>query len=112
MSSPTQRALKYLRDDLKYLAQVVERWNQWAHVRQDLFGFIDIVACGDGAIWGIQCTSGTNHAARRTKIMSEDKALRWLHAGGKIMIVSFRKNSKGRYEMRREDLTKEDLFKP
>ena len=42
-SSPTQRSLKLLRDE-GYTAQVVERWNPHARVRQDLFGVIDTAA--------------------------------------------------------------------
>jgi len=38
-ASPTQRTLKKLRDEV-YLAQVVEKWNAFAKIRQDLFGII------------------------------------------------------------------------
>ena len=42
-TSPTQRTLKRLRD-LGYLAEVVERWNPHAKVRNDLFGFGDVMS--------------------------------------------------------------------
>jgi hypothetical protein len=35
--SPTARSLAHLRE-LGYKARVVEKWNPWAKVRQDLFG--------------------------------------------------------------------------
>lgn len=110
--SPTQRTLKLLRDR-GYTCGIVEKWNQFAHIRQDLFGFIDIVAikpyptvstkeglysitskpfesngCG---IIGVQCTSGSNHADHVTKIKMEGKALEWTEAGGKILMVSWSK---------------------
>lgn len=43
MSSPTQRTLAECRKR-GYTAQVVEKWNPHARIRQDLFGVIDIVA--------------------------------------------------------------------
>ena len=52
MSSPTQRSLAMLKR-LGYAACVVERWNQYAKVRQDALGFIDILAAGDGGILAI-----------------------------------------------------------
>ena len=39
--TPTARSLNRLRAD-GWLAQVVERWNAHAMIRQDLFGFIDV----------------------------------------------------------------------
>lgn len=90
-TSPTQRSLELLRKR-GYLAQVVERWNQYARVRQDVFGFGDILACG-GCVAGmtkeivlVQTTTSTNMAARQKKIEAEPKALCWLQAGGKIIV--------------------------
>ena len=43
--SPTQRTLKRLREKEEYpLVTIVERWNAFAKIRQDLFGIIDILA--------------------------------------------------------------------
>lgn len=90
--SPTQRTLKWLRDQ-GYTAAIVERWNPYAKVRQDLFGFIDIIAIrasSEGAL-AVQCTSGPNHSARRTKIEETEDAQTWLAGGNRIMIVSWSK---------------------
>ena len=46
MSSPTARSLELLRE-LGYTAKVVEHWNQYAKIRQDLFG-VDILALKPG----------------------------------------------------------------
>ena len=74
-------------------AQVVERYNQFARRRIDLFGFIDIVCLSDVSIIGVQTTSGDHVSHRLEKIREEckDKALAWLRAGGKIHIHGWRK---------------------
>ncbi len=65
--TPTQRALKHLRD-LGYHAQVVEKWNAFAKIRKDLFDCIDIVAIKPGClVLGVQCTSHPNIASRFAK---------------------------------------------
>jgi len=90
--SPTQRSLKLLRSQ-GMTAQVVERYNQFARRRIDLFGFIDIVCLSDVSIIGVQTTSGDHVSHRLEKIREEckDKALAWLRAGGKIHIHGWRK---------------------
>ena len=58
--SPTQLTLRKLRAD-GCMAAVVEKWNPHAKIRQDLFGFLDIVAIvpGGSGVLGIQaCTTG------------------------------------------------------
>jgi len=65
--SPTQRSLKHLRE-AGYLCQVTEHWNQWARVRQDLFGFIDILAIRDAEILAVQACIRSDVATRATKI--------------------------------------------
>ena len=42
-TSPTQLSLKKLREE-GYTVAVVEHWNSFARIRQDLFGFIDLLA--------------------------------------------------------------------
>lgn len=113
MSSPTQRTLAELRK-LGYLAAVVERWNPHAKIRQDLFGFVDVLAIGtEGDAPGyentlaVQATSGSNVASRLTKLRSEAVApavARVQAAGWKVEVWGWRKNSKGRWILRREAL--------
>lgn len=90
--TPTQRSLKLLRDR-GYTAAVVERWNAFARVRQDLFGFVDIVAikAGESGVLAVQSTSADNLAARRTKIAAEPRAEVWLAAGNRIALHGWRK---------------------
>jgi len=68
-TSPTARSLKWLRDR-GWVAGVVEKWNPHVGIRQDLWGWCDIVALApDRALVSfIQVTSTSNAAARVTKI--------------------------------------------
>lgn len=93
MGSPTSRSLAVLKKE-GYEAQVVERWNPYARVRVDLFGFIDIVAIKDGVIAGVQTTSQSNVGARVKKILAIPQAKLWLLAGGKIIVHGWVKKGK------------------
>lgn len=89
--SPTQRSLKWL-DDRGWLTAIVEKWNAFAKVKQDLFGFIDLLAVKtpDG-ILGVQTTSGSNVAARIEKILASRNLVPWLGAGGRVEVHGWRK---------------------
>lgn len=102
MTSPTQRSLKHLRDLGYPLVQVVERWNPYAKVRQDLFGIIDVLAVGDDIV-AVQTTSGSNVSARITK-MQESVALPILKKAGIKVIVHGWRKLKGRWALREEIL--------
>ena len=79
--SPTSRTLKRLRAD-GWTAAVTERWNHYARIRQDLFGFIDVLAIHpERGTLAVQATSGSNLSARVAKIATEPRALTWLYAG-------------------------------
>jgi hypothetical protein len=92
MTSPTQRSLAKLRGD-GWTCAVVEHWNQFAHIRLDLFGCIDIVAVrvGNIGVLGVQATSGSNVSARVTKIKAEARAGIWLAAGNKLQVWGWAK---------------------
>ena len=66
-TSPTTLSLKALRD-AGYVAAVVEHFNPHKRIRQDLFGFIDIIAIRPGETLAVQTTSRSNMAARVRKI--------------------------------------------
>ena len=91
--TPTQRTMKYLREQGATCA-VVEKWNQHAGIRQDLFGFVDVLCLEpERGIVGVQCCARSGHAAHRRKILEEctEHALTWLACGGKIEIWSWAK---------------------
>jgi hypothetical protein len=72
-TSPTQRTLKKLKDD-GYTVAIVEKWNPFAEIRQDLYGFIDILALHpeESQPLAIQCTTRGNVSARVKKIKEHD----------------------------------------
>jgi Holliday junction resolvase-like predicted endonuclease len=106
-TSPTQLSLKHFRKQ-GYECQVVEHWNQWARVRQDLFGVIDIVAMRNGELAGVQTTSQTNHSARRNKILDSDLAKIWIQSGAKLFLQSWKKPA-NRWEFRLEEIRLQDF---
>jgi len=116
--SPVQRTIRELRNQ-GCLCDIAEKFN--AHVgpfgiRQDLFGFIDIIALAPDGIRGIQAC-GADFKAHKNKILSNENALEWLRSGGRIDIYSWRKVKKKRggklliWAPRVESITKEDFIK-
>lgn len=101
--SPTQRSLKYLRDE-GYLVAIVEHWQPFARIRQDLFGFIDLLAIRRDETLAVQVTaSGVSN--RVHKIEASPHLGRVREAGWKIIVHGWRKNAEGKYVMRVIDLS-------
>lgn len=103
MTSPTQRTLAELRERGYPLVQVVERWNPYAKVRQDLFGIIDVVAVGADIV-GVQATSASNVAHRIQKI-TDSPALPILRKAGIRVLVHGWRKSRGRWVLREVDVS-------
>lgn len=76
--SPTERTKAKLKSEGWPLIAVVEHWNPFAHIRQDLFGFIDVLAVRDNEILAVQTTTGGNVAARIQKIAGNSACRIWL----------------------------------
>ncbi len=90
-TSPTQLTLNKWRK-AGYMAQVVEKWNPHAKIRQDLFGCIDVVAVGPGGTIGIQSTSYSNVPARVRKIEDMPDTVDILReAGWRLVVEGWRK---------------------
>ena len=90
--TPTQRTLKALRARGLTCA-IVERWNPHVRIRQDLYGWIDILAIGpEAGIIGVQST-GQDFAGHLRKLRGErvEKVREWLAAGGKAELWGWRK---------------------
>lgn len=90
MRSPVSRSKAYLQE-MGYVVDVCERYNHFSRTRNDLFGFADMVGLAIGHIVAVQTTSGSNAAARVTKIVNEPRSLRWIQAGGKILVLTWSK---------------------
>lgn len=92
--SPTQRSLKYLKEQ-GYTVAITEKWNQFARIRQDLFGIIDILALKKGETLGVQCTSASNVSARVNKIADHENTPRLRDAGWKLVVHGWEKGKRG-----------------
>lgn len=113
MSSPTQRSREFFRK-LGFASAIVEHFNPHVKVRQDLFGFGDILVCvpasnngfvfteaGVGLMHAdsghhllVQATSdeGGNVSARFKKIVNDCPHARdWLESGGRIVVHGWAK---------------------
>jgi hypothetical protein len=100
--TPTQRSLAEMRKR-GYRCAVVERWNPHARIRQDLFGVVDLLAIGNGETIAVQTTSGSNVAARVTKIAESGATPDMRDAGWKIVVHGWRKGANGRWALREVD---------
>lgn len=90
MSSPTQRSLKFMRDQ-GYTAEVVERFNSFTKRRHDLFGFIDILCIKEGRIVGVQTTSAGHISDRRKKILEHANLPAVLSSGIRVIVHGWEK---------------------
>src|SRR5690606_3511155 len=100
--TPTQRSLKRLREE-GYKPWIVEHWNSFAKIRQDLFGFVDILAVKDKETLGVQTTSYSNISARVKKIKESEYYPILKGAGWRIAAHGWRK-VKGRYQVTEREL--------
>lgn len=84
--SPTQRSLAKLRKE-GWTCAITEKWNSYVKIRQDLFGFIDVLAFQDAVTMAVQTTSGSNVAARVDKIKAIPAARLWASGGFRTIVV-------------------------
>jgi hypothetical protein len=108
--SPTARSLAECRKR-GWTAQVVERWNQYARVRVDLFGCIDLVALTRQGILAIQACAGGDHAKRMAKVLAEPRTKLWLGDGGRFEVWSWSKlgavGKRKTWQLRTSDVSQE-----
>lgn len=114
MSSPTQRTLLKLRKE-GWTVCTVERYIAAIRQRKDAFGFGDLLCfrVGQPGATLVQTTSGSNFAARLTKIRTIAEAGMWLEAGNRILLHGWAKQGeRGKrktYVCRELEITKEIL---
>ena len=101
--SPTKRSLEYLREK-GYLCSIVEHWNSFARIRQDLWGWADILAIRKDEVLAVQVTASA--VSERIKKIEASPTLGIVReAGIRIEIHGWRKNAAGKYVMRIVDLS-------
>lgn len=121
--SPTQRTLKLLREE-GWTAAVVEKWNPYARIRQDLWG-VDVLAIESGGVFvkrnllAVQACAGSSHAARRAKLCGNPDVRKLMEAGVTVEVWSWsqkmHRNADGskakvkRWQCRRDRLAFADL---
>ncbi len=107
--SPTRLSLDHARKRLGWVACVVEKWNAFAKIRQDLWGF-DILAIRPDrqGVTGIQASSGSHHAHRQKKLAAHPALRRFLAAGNSAEVWTWTLRE-GRWTLRRSQLRAEDL---
>lgn len=88
--SPTQRSLKHLRNQ-GYSVWIVEHWNSFARIRQDLFGCIDLLAIGHGETLAVQTTTMSNVSARHHKIVENQYYPEMVKSGWKVHLHGWAK---------------------
>jgi hypothetical protein len=104
-TSPTQRSLAHLRKE-GYTVAIVEHWNPHARLRQDLFGFVDLLAIRRGETLALQTTSGDHVAERIEKIAEHPNLWKVREAGWRVVVHGWRKLRKSnRWELRVEDIS-------
>lgn len=92
-TSPTQLSLKKLKEE-GYLVAITERWNPFAKIRQDMFGFIDLLAVRENEVLAVQTTSASNMSARAKKIADSENVGMVRKSGIKIHIHGWVKNGR------------------
>lgn len=101
-TSPTQLTLRHLRKQGFPLVQVTERWNPFAHIRQDLFGIVDVLAVSETQVVAVQTTSATHVSARIRKIEDSPATPVLRKAGVRLLVHGWRKVA-GRWTVREVD---------
>ena len=93
--TPTSRTLAVLRSEAWTVA-IVEHWNPYAKIRQDLFGLFDLIALkvGEPGVLGVQCCAGSGHAAHRDKMQASPILPIWWQTGNHAVIYSWAKQGK------------------
>jgi hypothetical protein len=106
MASPTSRSLELLRAE-GWLCGIVEQTIRAPGIifKRDLFTIGDIIAIREGETMLVQTTSGLNNLSKRLQKIADCEHLPTIRrAGWRIEAHGWRK-LKGRWEVKREDLS-------
>jgi hypothetical protein len=103
-TSPTQLSLKKLREE-GYVVAIVEHYNYFAKIRQDLFGFIDILALKGKETLAVQTTTATNMSARVKKIGDHENVGPVREAGWTIHVHGWHQDDKRKWHCKIKDVS-------
>jgi hypothetical protein len=102
--SPTQLSLAKLREE-GYTVAVVEHWNSFARIRQDLFGFIDLLALKGKEVLAVQTTTASNMSARVKKIGDHENVSPVREAGWTIHVHGWHQDDKKKWHCKVKDIS-------
>jgi hypothetical protein len=89
--SPTQRSKAHAKA-LGYTVAIVEHWNSFARIRQDLFGFGDLLCMKPNTpLLLVQTTNSGNISSRVNKIAALPESSAWLSTGNQIEVWGWAK---------------------
>lgn len=87
-------------------AVVVEHWNPFARIRQDLFGCIDVLALApNGETVAVQATSLSNVSKRVNKLSENEHVGAMRKCGWRLLVHGWGKGTNGRYRLREVDVS-------
>jgi hypothetical protein len=88
--APTIKTLELLTQEGWY-RQGVQYWNPFAHIFQDLFGCIDIIAVHPEVegVLGIQVTTAVNKNSRLRKAIQQKELYAWLRSGNYFVVAGW-----------------------
>lgn len=101
--SPTQLTVRNLKER-GFLPAIVEKWNPHVKIRQDLYGFIDVIGVKDGETIGVQATTFKNRLARVKKCADHDNIGPVRDANWTLEVHGWRK-VKNKWEVVIEDIS-------
>lgn len=87
-----------------YRCAIVEHWNQYACVRQDLFGFIDVLAIKGAETLAVQTTS-LSEVKRRIRKIEDSDAIRDIREAGWSIHVHGWRRLKGGWACKEVDVS-------
>lgn len=114
-SKPTQRSLAHLRKE-GYTVAIAEKYNSFTHMKNDLFGWIDICAIhpDHSGVLGVQTTTTAHVPERIKKAMALDSFKVWLQAGNRASFMGWAKRgARGKrklWTLKEQEITLEDLL--
>lgn len=87
-----------------YLPWKTETWNSFARIRQDLWGWCDVIAVKRGEVLAVQATSWDEVGRRIKKISNSETVGAVREAGVRIEVWGWRKKD-NRWEVKVEDIS-------
>jgi hypothetical protein len=102
--SPTQLSLAMLRDD-GWFCWITEHYNYFSKTRQDLWGFVDIIALKPGQRLAIQTTTASNMSARIKKIADHENVGKVRDADFMIHVHGWHQDDKKKWHCKVKDVS-------